>query len=163
MASEELQKGTARDYVYAGLRTSSKDKPIVAIYPVVDGKLREPALLFDAKGFKARIIGGVYRGASFNDDFSTIYNINRVKYVETWADKSRRLEWEALDDEHLRDRAIKRLEDAQRGAVAEALWPYRVMIHQMRRRGAHHEVAALVNMVHELLYRPLTKEEQGRL
>lgn len=157
----EQQKGTPADYVYAGRRNAAKGSTFVhVIYTLTAaGELGDRGV-YDGKAFKRDpIIGGIYRGASF--DGKTAYGLTSARYIgQQFPDKSREAEWEAADNECRNDAAQERLRKGHVSTVTEAVLPLRKMLHAMRKRGAHHEAHALVTLIQQELYRPMTKTEQ---
>lgn len=158
MADEEA-KGTPADYVYAGRRIGAKSNDVMHVIHVVkpDGTL-DDGTLYDKKAFKREpIIGGVYRGAAFND--KQAFNLGRATYHDRWHDRVDIVRWESRDSETAKVLATRRMEKSTKGEVEEMMLPIRRMVHKLRKRGARSEVHALSELVIQEMYRPLTKAE----
>jgi len=163
MTDEKESTPTAKDFVYAGRRQSAKDGKIIhAVYVLSpkDGKPEdERPFFYDAKVFGrgGLSIGVVYRGASF--DNARAYGLPDARWLGKYHDAASIVQWEAADDRTMRELAAKRLEKTHKGEVETILLPLRRHVQTLRRRGAHSDASALVNLVMAEMYRPLTKTE----
>lgn len=107
------------DYVYAGRRTLKGGKPGVEIYRLVDGQLGGSSV-FEAKALKARVIGGIYRGATFSDQSAR--GLDTVTFVDRWKDPAACIDWRARDEAaEARQRLIKLEADAKKINEIEAI------------------------------------------
>lgn len=157
------QQGTPMDFVYAGRRITTEGTLAHAIYPLAPNgdPLKETAFLYGAKVFGrgGLSIGVVYRGASFDE--TKAYGLQDARWHGFFAGgKDRVIQWEAADNETMATLAAERLEKSHKGEVEETLLPLRKAIHAMRKRGAHSDAHALVQMVMAEMYRPLTVKEK---
>jgi hypothetical protein len=150
--------GTPTDFVYAGRRQGTKG--MVHVFHWVDaGRSIGDKFVVDGKVFGryGKAIGGVYTGARY--DGTTAYGLTTARFCDTLEDKALIIQWEALDAEYAMEAAAKASEGKIKPVIQQELLGIRRMMAAMRKRGAHHEVHALIQLVQQELYRPLTKDE----
>lgn len=133
MSQTPQQEARALDFIYVGRRLNGS-KPVAAICCVLaPGKLGAEAF-YDMKAFKGHVLGGVYRGAEFAG--SQVRGLNRVKFVERWADTAAQVDWRARDEQvEERQRTDKLLKDAKKVHEIEAVMlPLRKLYEGYRHR-----------------------------
>lgn len=160
--AETKTPGTPQDFVYAGRRESTKGTTCHVIYTLKEDGTLDEKLVYESKVFgqHGKTIGGVYTGARF--DPKTAYGLTKASYARMFKDKAQAqvLGWEALDSEHMAEKAAKAQEGKTKPIIQQELLALRRIIHAARRRGAHSEAHAIINLIQQELHRPLTKEEQ---
>lgn len=153
---------TPRDFVYAGARTLSDRTLGAAIHFIdSDGKLGSQ-MLFAAKSCRGRVIGTIYRGASFGGD--QVQNLSRA----IWAgrlddDRPELIDWEAKDKAAKVDDRTRRLEkDAKkRSAIEDALLPIRTAFWAARKRGDYEGARAIEQAILMALHKPVKDQSNG--
>jgi hypothetical protein len=149
----EPVKGTPRDFVYAGHRLDKKGDLFDALCVVgEDGKLGELSLYKASRAM--RILGGIYRGARFDDAMS--YGLKSAKWTgERWDDKPEVEVWRARSDDA--DIAYKqaRLEaNADRSSLIEkSMEPVRQLYAETIKRGDYNGAQALERAVLRALHK----------
>lgn len=148
-----------RDYVYMGRRVLQSGKLGHEVAEInEDGSLGKPRVY----GVKmSKVIGGVYRGAAFDEKNS--YGLIGALYDHKWENQDDLIAWEALDNASRIDMARVRTEkDAKLNAQMHAcLLPIRRAIHAANKRGDWQGAAAIRHVFTALLAKPMTKEEAG--
>lgn len=148
------------DFVFAGRCDAIGGKTGVVIHRVVEGKLGQQAV-YEAKNLKGRVIGGIYRGASFSPDH--VRGLVESQYVGRWPDKSDCIQWRARDEAHEAKRRLAKLEaDAKKiNELETILLPLRKQYAVYARQYDHAGKESLEQAVMRALRSPPRKTEVG--
>jgi hypothetical protein len=159
--SATATKGEPQDFVYCGRREATDGSTLEVIYTLTkDGDLGERKSYVVSKGMRARIIGGVYTGASFDD--KRVYNYTDAQWAHPWqGDPTMVAKWKAEEYVFDQKKASARAAAKYKDELDEQLLPLRRTYHAMQKRGDWHSAEAYRNMVIALLCKPLTKKEQA--
>lgn len=147
MATDTDTSYTEKNFVYQGKRRSAKGEMWIQLSTLdANGNMDEKPKWFDAKSPKRNlIVGGVYRGASFNDAGS-MRGITDVQYVgTTWQSQADVMEWQALEEQAMARAASDKLQkDAKRVTEIErTLLPLRELYAHAGKFGAYDKQAAI--------------------
>ncbi len=144
--SKSEKPSVARDYVYAGRRKTASGKSVGVIRQVVDGVLAADRL-YEAKVLKGKVIGGLYRGASFHDGGSD--KLKEASYVGYWKNAEDIIQWKALDDAFESEERQAKLEsDAKKiNEIEEIMLPLRKLYAGYNKRYDHAGKEALEKAV----------------
>ncbi|EPH9902636.1 TPA: hypothetical protein SL602_005399 [Pseudomonas aeruginosa] len=114
----------AQDFVYAGRRLLKSGKMGGEVFVVIGGALGE-RMLFDYRTLKGKVVGGIYRGASFSAD--QVRDLSKASYQGQWADDLARMDWRVRDEAAESEQRTDKLEaDAKRThEIEELLLPLR--------------------------------------
>lgn len=148
-----------RDFIFAGCRRSALNGDLFDAL-VVDGR----ELHFGRKSARsAFVIGGIYRGASFNAA-GTVRGFNRqsVTFVGRHENADDVIAWEATDGAARRAHEAAKFErDAKKvSEIATILLPLRRAYWQAAKVGDFAKAQAIEIAVRNALTRPITKAEE---
>lgn len=134
------------DYVYTGRCTLKGGKTGGQLGRLIDGRI-EDTFVFEARNFKGKAIGGIYRGATFGDQSAR--GLEGAKYVGRWSDESACIDWRARDDALEAKMRLAKLEaDAKRmNDIEVILLPLRKLYASYARRYDHAGKEALEQAV----------------
>lgn len=146
------------DFVYAGKRSLVGGAWGHAVIPINNETLLEKERVFAGSAMRSLVVGGIYRGADFSP--SQAAGLKRATWVRIWHDQTAIAGWRAQDDAVDEEIAAKRAEKKYVDPIAAAVLPLRRIAADLRKRGAHQEVWAFLNMVNKELHRPLRVDER---
>lgn len=158
--SDDNENFEPADYVYIGKRQLRDGKLGHFIMRLTaDGELTKESGYRDLKRFHP-VIGGVYRGAVFNETHSK--GVDTAKFERKWPDVIKLLEWQSLDRVAEAAMKLKRIEaDARRTNEMDIiLLPIRRAIYNANRRGDYTEASAIRSAVTISLNKPLLDSEE---
>lgn len=105
-----------RDFVFTGLRLDTKNNLYASLVVLNEDDTVDRPWSFDVstdKQWRKRIVGGVYRGALFNE--TKARGLSLSVWTKQWPDTSQRIDWQARHDETLEiERSLKLEKDAGR-------------------------------------------------
>lgn len=152
------QPSVALDYVFAGRRRTVTGK-LVAVIRKIIGDTLEKDELYDAKLLKGKVVGCIYRGATFHEGGSK--NLKEAAFIGYWKDSESIIQWKALDEVvESAERQAKLESDAKKiNEIEQLLLPLRKIHSGYNKRYDHAGKEALEQAVLRALRSPPRKSE----
>lgn len=145
----------AKDFVYGGLRVSNKERFVAIIQIKEDGTISTNEQLYPYKRNRDRVVGGVYRGATFSD--SKVRGLDDVSFVSVWKNGEDKMRLEALDYEanHIYKRLSLEKNADKMTEIEKIMLPIRQQYTAMIKRGDFHGASAFKFAVTEAITKPV--------
>lgn len=162
MSDQPTLKGTPAEFVYLGVRQGQDNKPRVSLAVIQEnGKLSPTRVYSMTKEFKRRVIGGVYKGARFDEDHA-MYGAPAAVFDRLWPDADQRAIWQALAQDEEDNMAVRRIETDERriSEIDKAMIPLRKIYHAAVKRGDLPGAYAVERAIVRSLHRPLRVNEK---
>lgn len=153
-----MANGTPKDFVYAGRAGRTGHFRDVVIPIEADGSLGNPWHFEKTKSFRSSIVGGIYRGASFDE--TTAYGLGSTTFQGRWPDRDAILGWEATTRAVNQAAAAARMErDEKIPEIERTMLPLRKLYANAAKRYDSATMDALRLAVVSALITPPRKEE----
>lgn len=149
----------SKDFVYCGFRYSSK-KLWIAIRELNDDLSLGSEAIFEYKKNRDRIVGGIYRGASFSQE--KIRGLDgQLEFIKRWHIQGDLIQWHAAHDRAASlNRSAKLEKDADKvREIEKVMKPLRVLFDNCRKRNDFAGMDALQEATVRALRTPLRKSE----
>lgn len=163
MTDQTTAKGAPAEFVYLGVRQGPDNKPRAALAVIYEnGNLSPTRVYAMTKDFKRRVIGGVYKGARFDED-KAMYGAPVAVFDRLWPDAEQRAIWQALAQDEEANMAVRRVEADERriSEIDKAMIPLRKIYHAAIKRGDLLGAYAVERAIVRSLHRPLRDAEKG--
>lgn len=151
---------TAQDYVYCGLVFFDNSLSIVICQINEQGELERESY-YDYKKSRDKVIGGIYRGASFSD--TSARGIDKATYQGYYSNKEKIISWKARNDQaRAKERTAKLEKDAKRiNEIDTIMLSLRKIYAGYRKKNDYAGMEALQNAVLRSLHTPIRQSENS--